>query len=213
MIRAFVMRIHICFTKLRLRRHRRLARFGYDGKVCVPRQRGWVLLQLQLTVSKNHRRSPQGAALSEFAPGLFLLLMFGLFPVIDAIFIGVDYASSRYLLELQLREAQKLPRSKCIEANGSVMKNIPEQWRKSLLGGMSNPDELITTKVTYTPVPWQPVGSNQTINFWFVTIDTKVSFKPLLSIPLFNGVPGLGSPITFSITDRRPVENNRFLNE
>ncbi len=30
---------------------------------------------------------------------------------------------------------------------------------------------------------------------------------------LFNGVPGLGGPITFSVVGRRPVENNRFLNE
>ncbi len=170
-------------------------------------------MQLRRTVPKIFRSSQAGTALSEFAPGLFLLLMFGLFPVLDAILIGVDYASARYLLELQLREAQKLPRSKCIDAKGTVMKVIPDQWRKTLLGGLSNSDELIVTKVGYKPVPWQPVGSNQTVDFWFVTIDTKVSFKPLLSIPFFNGVSGLGSPITFSVSGRRPVENNRFLNE
>jgi hypothetical protein len=158
-------------------------------------------------------RSASGTAMSEFAPGLFLLLMFGLFPVVDAICIGIDYASARYLNELQLREAQKLPRSKVIDGNGTVLKTIPDQWRRTLLGGLANPDQQPVTQVEYKPVPWQPVGSNQTADFWFVNISTTVSFRPALAILFFNGVPGLGSPITFSVVGRRPVENNRFLNE
>lgn len=158
-------------------------------------------------------RSASGTAMSEFAPGLFLLLMFGLFPVVDAICIGIDYASARYLNELQLREAQKLPRSKVIDGNGTVLKTIPYQWRRTLLGGLANPDQQPVTQIEYKPVPWQPVGSNQTADFWFVNISTTVSFRPALAILFFNGVPGLGSPITFSVVGRRPVENNRFLNE
>ena len=158
------------------------------------------------------KRSQRAAALSEFAPALFLLLIFGLFPVIDAIFIGVDYASARYLNELQLREAQKLPRTQCLDEGGIIIKEIPKQWQQSLLGGLHNPDKQVVTKVDYIPVPWQPVGSNQTVNFWFVSITTDVSFRPFLSLPLLTGVPGLGAPISFSVSGRRPVENNRFLN-
>lgn len=93
------------------------------------------------------------------------------------------------------------------------MKTIPLQWSQSLLGGLHNPDQPVTTKVSYNPVPWQPVGSNQTVNFWFVHIDNNVSFRPLLPLPFLGAVPGLGSPITFSVSGRRPVENNRFLNQ
>lgn len=170
------------------------------------------MLRFQVKTRRTGR-SQSASALSEFAPALFLLLLFGLFPVIDAIFIGIDYASARYLNELQLREAQKLPNSQSSDENGLVKKTIPTQWSQSLLGGLHNPDQPVTTKVSYTPVPWQPVGSNQTVNFWFVTIETKVSFRPFLSLPLLGAVPGLGAPITFSISGRRPVENNRFLNQ
>jgi len=170
------------------------------------------LLRLQKALRMD-KRSESGTAMSEFAPGLFLLLMFGLFPVVDAICIGIDYASARYLNELQLREAQKLPRSKVIDGNGTVLKTIPEHWRRTLLGGLANPDQQPVTQIEYKPVPWQPVGSNQTADFWFVNISTTVSFRPALAILFFNGVPGLGSPITFSVVGRRPVENNRFLNE
>ncbi|HEY9715510.1 MAG TPA: hypothetical protein V6C72_18695, partial [Chroococcales cyanobacterium] len=86
-------------------------------------------------------------------------------------------------------------------------------WKQGLIGGLANSEQSVNTQVTYTPVPWQPVGSNQTENFWFVSIATTVSFRPFLSIPFFKAVPGLGSPVTFSVSGRRPVENNRFLNE
>jgi hypothetical protein len=158
-------------------------------------------------------RSRRGATLSEFGPALFLIVIFGLLPVLDAIFIGIDYASARYLNELQLREAQKLPRSSAISPNGPVVVTIPEQWRNSLLGGLANGNQAVVTVINYQPVPWQPVGSNQTENFWFATIETTVSFRPFLTIPFFQMVPGLGAAITFSVSGRRPVENNRFLNE
>lgn len=208
----FCKRLHNCLTILILANPRRRACFRYDGKVYSIDLRGSTSLQLQ-KVPCSRKRSANGTAISEFAPGLFLLLMFGLFPVVDAVCIGVDYASARYLNELQLREAQKLPRSKAIDTNGSVIKTIPLQWRKTLLGGLANTDEPPITKIEYRPVPWQPVGSNQTENFWFVNISTTVSFRPPLAILFFKGVPGLGSPITFSVVGRRPVENNRFLNE
>lgn len=171
------------------------------------------MLHYQQIFQKECRRSTHGTALSEFAPALFLIIIFGLIPIIDAIFIGVDYASARYLNELQLREAQKLPRSQVLAASGAVMHVIPEAWRHSLLGGLANTDQKVHTKIDYNPVPWQPVGSNQTVNFWFVYATTTVSFRPFLGIALFHGVPGLGAPISFSVTGRRPVENNRFLNE
>lgn len=159
------------------------------------------------------RRRRAGSALSEFGPALFLLLVFGFLPVIDLIFLGLDYASAYYLVELQLREAQKLPRSMATKETGPVMETIPSSWRNSLLGGLVTNDQGVVTVVDYQPVPWQPVGANQTVNFWFVTVSTTLTFRPLLTIPFLNGIPGLGAPFTFTVGGRRPVENNRFLNE
>lgn len=170
-------------------------------------------LRTELTERIPKVRSNNGSALSEFGPAVFLLIFFCLIPVIDFIFIGMDYAALRYLNELQLREAQKLPRSLATAEEGSVIASIPANWSKSLLAGLKNPDHAITTKVNYQPVPWQPVGSNQTIDFWFVTVETTVQFRPLLNIPLVARVAGLGAPVTFTVSGRRPVENNRFLSE
>jgi hypothetical protein len=133
--------------------------------------------------------------------------------VLDTIFLAIDYAGAYSLNQLQLREAEKTPRSKAIAVTGPIVSTIPYQWRTSLLGSLSHPDQDIITNVDYQPVPWQPVGSNQTLNFWFVTISTTVGFRPFFTIPFLNGVPGLGAPITFTISGRRSVENNRFLNE
>lgn len=127
--------------------------------------------------------------------------------------MGIDYAAAYYLNEMQLREAQKLPKSVATSEKGPVIEAVPRLWRAGLIGGLTPANTAIATSVGYKPVPWQPVGQAQTLDFWFVTVTTTASFRPLLSIPFLNGVPGLGAPITFSIVGRRPVENNRFLNE
>ena len=158
-------------------------------------------------------RSKKGSALSEFGPAFFLLLTFGLLPLIDVVVIGIDYAAAYYLNELQLREAQKLPKSVATSEKGPVMDAVPKLWRAGLIGGLTPANSEIITAVDYKPVPWQPVGESQTLDFWFVTVATTASFRPLLTIPFLNGIPGLGAPITFTVSGRRPVENNRFLNE
>lgn len=164
-------------------------------------------------VEYRYLRSSRGSSLAEVGPALFLIFIVGLLPVTDVIGIGINYASTFYLNQLQLREAQKLPKSEVINEEGTVVLSIPDQWRASLLGGMANRDQRVHTQVVYTPVPFQPVGSNQTINFWFVTVSTTVSFRPLLTVPFFFKIPGLGAPINLTVAGRRPVETNRFLNE
>lgn len=163
--------------------------------------------------NKSRRRKPLGATMSELAPALFLLFICGLLPAIDMVFMGIDYASLYTLNELQLREAQKSPKSQAFRIDGPVIEGIPAQWKKSLLGSFVPAEPNYQTQLSYTPVPWQPVGGSQTLNFWFVQVKTTVTFRPFFIVPFMGGVPGLGAPITFVVTNRRPVENNRFLNE
>lgn len=162
---------------------------------------------------KNLRCSARGSTLSEFGPALFLIFVFGLLPTLDALFIGVDYAAVYYLNELQLREAQKLPKSKATAMSGPIIAGIPMDWSRTLLAGLLDKDQPIASSVSYRPVPWQPVGNNQTLDFWFVEIKTTVSFHPFLTIPFFTRAPALGAPISVSVAGRRPVENNRFLSQ
>src|SRR6202043_431171 len=131
------------------------------GKLNIVRFCRWPGLKL---VFQHKSRSCKGSALSEFGPALFMLFVFGLLPVLDTIFMGIDYAGAYSLNQLQLREAQKTPRSQAIAITGPILTTIPVQWRSSLLGMMSHPSQDIITNVDYQPVPWQPVGSNQTLN-------------------------------------------------
>jgi hypothetical protein len=97
--------------------------------------------------------------------------------------------------------------------DGPVIEGIPQQWKKSLLGSFVPAEPDYQTQITYSPVPWQPVGANQTLDFWFVNVTTKVNFRPFLIVPFMAKVPGLGANFPITISNRRPMENNRFLNE
>jgi hypothetical protein len=141
------------------------------------------------------------------------LLVVGLLPAIDLIFVGIDYAATYTLNELQLREAQKSKKSQAMRMDGPVIEQIPIQWRASMLGSLAPSEPGINTNIDYKPVPWQPVGTNQTLNFWFVSVSTTVKFRPFIIVPFMKGVPGLGDSMTIVVAGRRPVENNRFLNE
>ncbi len=158
-------------------------------------------------------RKTRGSAISEFGPALFIIFICGLLPTIDLVFLGLDYAATYTLNELQLREAQKSPKSQAMRMDGPVIETIPSQWKKSLLGSFVPAEQNYQTQISYSPVPWQPVGGNQTLDFWFVNVTTTVSFRPFFIIPFMSKVPGLGAPTTISISGRRPMENNRFLNE
>lgn len=139
-----------------------------------------------------------GAALSEFAPALFFLIFFALFPVLDMIVCGYNYCSCMTLNDLQLREASKLPRSMAGAANGAVKQTIPQNWQNSIIGGLSGTTLLPETAVNYTV--------NKSGNV-FVSVTTLCTINPFLTIPFFNGVPGIGAPFTVTITNKRVMEN------
>ena len=164
-----------------------------------------------------HRRAGKrkngGATIAEVGPAIFLLVLCGLLPAIDLLVVGLDYASLYTLNELQLREAMKSPKSQALRMDGPVIEGIPLQWKSGLLGSFVPAEPNYQTNISYSPVPWQPVGSAQTLDFWFVTVTTKVNFRPFFAIPFMNGIPGLGAPLALTVTNRRPMENNRFLNE
>ena len=163
--------------------------------------------------TRAKRRKVSGATISEVGPALFLLILCGVLPAIDLLVIALDYASAYTLNEIQLREAQKSPKSQALRMDGPVIEGIPMQWKGGLPGSFVPAEPNYQSVVSYAPVPWQPVGSNQTLDFWFVTVKTTISFRPFFAIPFMNGIPGLGSPLSIVITNRRPIENNRFLNE
>lgn len=144
-------------------------------------------------------RNQEGSALSEMAPGLFLLVFFGLFLVVDVIALGFNYCSCVTLNDLQLREAAKLPKSLATDPKGPVINDIPAKWKSTAVGAASGVSSHPSTSVAYTPGPG---------GVW-VTVQTVTSVKPLVTIPVFPGVPGLGAPATLSVTGQKLLENSR----
>ncbi|MDZ4836750.1 MAG: hypothetical protein SGJ27_23465 [Candidatus Melainabacteria bacterium] len=148
--------------------------------------------------SRSRGKRELGAALSEFAPALFFLLFFALFPVVDMIVCGYNYLSCVSLNDLQLREASKLPRSLAGAANGAVKLTIPQNWQSSIIGGLSGTTQLPETAVNY--------NVNKSGNV-FVSVTTYCTINPFLTIPFFFGVPGIGAPFTVQIANKRVMEN------
>lgn len=151
-------------------------------------------------VRESRRKRQQGSALAEFGPALFFVLIFAFFPVLDIIGLGLGYMSAVSLNDLQLRQACKSPKSQATDPDGRVCLDIPKTYMTSIAGGLSSITELPVTDVAYeVDVP----------NI-YVTVNTKVTVKPFLTIPFFPKVPGLGAPVTFNVTNSRMLENPSF---
>ncbi|HMP50018.1 MAG TPA: hypothetical protein PKD05_00530 [Candidatus Melainabacteria bacterium] len=153
----------------------------------------------RLSYRTRRRRSEDGSALSEMAPGLFLLIFFGLFLVVDVIALGFNYCSCVTLNDLQIREAAKLPRSMAIDATGPVKTGIPAQWKNSVVGAVSGVPAHPDTKVEYI------TGAGGV----YVKVTTVATVNPLITIPVFPGIPALGAPATLSVTNMKLIENLR----
>lgn len=152
---------------------------------------------------RRKARNSEGSALSEMAPGLFLLTFFGLFLVVDVIALGFNYCSCVTLNDLQLREAAKLPRSIAIDSKGPVMVGIPEKWKSSAVGAASGVPVHPETTVNYKPGPGGV----------YVSVTTVATVNPLVTIPVFPGVPALGAPATLTVSSSKLLENVRSVAE
>jgi hypothetical protein len=148
-------------------------------------------------------RRNKGSSLSEFGPALFFILFFALFPVLNMISLGYGYLSSATLNDLQLREAAKVPKSQATDQSGAVLLTIPQRYLATVTGGISGLKDLPQTNLSYT---LDASGA-------YVTVATTVNLYPLLTIPFFPGVPGVGAPATVTVTSTRVLENPQFAGE
>jgi hypothetical protein len=137
--------------------------------------------------------------LAEFAPALFILFFFALFPAIDLASVGFSYCACISLVDLQLREAAKIPRSQAIDPNGSVQSTIVNSWRQSLMAGAANVD-----------APVAQVEYNSGIGNVYVTVTDTFNIHPMLTVPFFPKVPGLGAPFVTTISKSRILENPAY---
>ena len=123
------------------------------------------------------------------------------FPVVDVISMGFAYSAATTLNDLQLREAAREPRTRVLAIDGPVQEQMPHQWRNSGLSFLVVPQSNIQTEVSYRT----GVGAI------YVTVNTTVSFRPLMPIPFLSGIPGLGAPLTLTMSGTRPLEDPRMV--
>ena len=141
-------------------------------------------------------RSNSGSSLSEVPPALFLLIFCAIFPVLNFIMISVTYCSCVLLNNLELREAARTPHSQLIP----VFLSIQQNWQASALGqmaGLAGPPDSDTSYY---------VSGGDT----YVTVSTIFTAKSLFNIPFFNGIPGLGAPWTYTISNNRVLEDPSY---
>ncbi|CAN5237200.1 hypothetical protein BH11CYA1_BH11CYA1_42350 [soil metagenome] len=150
--------------------------------------------------SQKSKRRQRGSAIAEFGPALFFIFIFGLFPVIDIIALSFNYTSLMSLNDIQLREAVKLPKSIATNPKGPVVGSIPDKWMATVLGGAANLEERPATSVGY----------DASSGNMYVQVSTTVSLRPLLNIPFFYKVPGIGAPVSFTVSSSRLIENPMF---
>ena len=147
------------------------------------------------------RRRGIGSALSEFGPALFILIIVGVFPVLDLILMGYGYCSVLNLNSLQIREACKTSSQMAQDPDGPVCKTIPNQWLSTTMGGIAGLTNFPNTAVNYDTDTGVP----------YVSVTTTVTMRPFLAIPFFGPVPGLGAPFTCTVSSSRVMEDASLL--
>lgn len=159
---------------------------------------------LAMRMRSRRTRSHNGSAIAEFGPALAILLLMFFFPLVDCLGLGFTYASCMVLNYCQLREAAFCSKEESMSPTGPVRKFIPQTWSEHGLGRFVNISAPIETEVSYVKVN-DAVGAVQD---QLVQVETKVVASPFLTIPFFPGVPGLGAPVTLTLSSERLLETS-----
>lgn len=157
--------------------------------------------------NRRNARKASGSTILETGPALLILFMFLFFPLVDCFAMGIAYASCYTLNDLQCREASTLPKTEAEKQNGLIKKELVDRWRHTGLGAFVQVVGTPQTKLTYygAGIPDQTGTSDD-----YVEITTTITARPFMTCPFFFAVPGMSAPVTFTISNRRMLENHHF---
>lgn len=146
----------------------------------------------------RYLRKRRGSTIAETGPALTILFLFLFFPMLDLISMPIFYASCATLNDVQLREAVNIAKSEAESAGGPVKKHIPEQWASLGMGQFVGLTKPVETQVSYTP------GVGDDI---YVIVTTTINCRPFLTMPFFFPIPGMTTPLDYTISTKRLLEN------
>jgi hypothetical protein len=155
-------------------------------------------------VSKAKLRRNSGSSLSEFAPGLIVLVICIFFPLVDLLSLFVSYGLCMVLNYNQVHEASLIPYTDATNASGTVMQGIPQQWAN----GMGHFVKMTGNPVTVISYRNGETAQSDGVTDKLVSVTTTVVCNPWLPIPFpVVQVPGINAPMTFAVSAERPMEN------
>ena len=148
------------------------------------------------------KRGNQGSAITEFGPALGILLICFFFPLLNMLVLGVSYCLCMVLNYNQVHEASLVHMNDALSLNGPVCKDITDKW----LAGMGK--FVRVEGYPQTIVSYRDGQTTGNVTDRIAVVQTSVVCQPTLSIPLFGAsVPGLNSPMAFSISSESTMEN------
>lgn len=162
---------------------------------------------MTMHMTRNRARKASGSAIAETGPALLILFMALFFPLCNLLGMGVSYASCFTLNDVQCREASTLPKLQAEAAGGPIKKDVVERWKKSGFGAFVQVQGNVKTEVNY----FKGVKDNNDTEDQIVEVTTTLTSKPFLMVPFPVQVPALNAPVSFTISNRRIVENHHFV--
>lgn len=142
-------------------------------------------------------RRQRGAAIAETGPAIFLLLIIIFFPMLDLLEMGAGYVFSSIYHDYMIRElAIRTPQE---GGNTAAMQKINTEFRASgFFSFLKMQDgDMRVDEVKYLPTIANPDQ---------IQVSTTVRVRPFITVPFFDGVPGLGAPVDFKLASVKPQE-------
>lgn len=142
------------------------------------------------------RRRQSGSAILETGPALYVFLLLILFPMVDLLFIGVNFCGAWYLNHAVTRELALRRRPEWTQA----IADVDTPYKAAGIGQFMH-----ITSSSHTPTN---IGTPQDNERQRVRCVSNVTCAPFLQLPIPGSIPGLSGPVTFTFTAERPREND-----
>ncbi|MBX9950364.1 MAG: hypothetical protein K2Y39_14440 [Candidatus Obscuribacterales bacterium] len=157
----------------------------------------------------RRRRTNRGAGISEFGPGILILVICIFFPLVDLLSVCLSYCTIMVLNYNQVAQAALVRASEAANPDGDVKKGIPDTWRNGM-GRFVNMSGNVDTDVSYRSGQQESGQGATDAQDVIVRVKTTITCNPFLPIPFFVGVPGINAPFPLVVSQEKQMENPDF---